>query len=1501
MKTKRLKLFLLSVFILVLFLPLKVLAEIPVGTLLYRTSPGGKIYGKDNFYDLSIIPWQIYPGHVGMYLGYVRVDRKDFQFIGEAVIEASEGRVQLITPENFVETSKGEKFLGAKLPKDYDKMSRLQIKRLIDIALNQIGETYDWTFKAQKGPSTEQWTCVGLVEKIYESYKEASMDKPLIYKPEDYGINITPDGFDDISIINQKGDTFSKTKEFSKIHKLNLADVQELAQVSELKELAQKILNLGAVGISSLGIFVRNHNRERYFFFPYTQFLQPTLKDVSVDVSKFETAYRHNLYALSPTEQRKQAISAFAVRIAEELGKYLVKKAILSVEPLRQVGFLTEIVRKIARGLDRLVRTSIGETGFSFEKLIFEDEVINSTLEKIGQETQQSQEFYDLYGKDALKQIPSLPAPGQGEDELDVLIREIEKRDERIKRLFGQVPVEPTKPSEVAEKPVEELGEVPQDKQLVDNQQLLTELSKDQTQVGEPSWGSGGSVGSPIGSNGNESEEDSKQIRDSIPPETTLVTADLKQITSSSTITFQFFSNEDNSSFECKLDSLSWGTCSSPKVYTDLSEGNHQFQVRAIDLAGNTDQTPASFFWRIDLSKPVINLISKPHSLTNQTSALFQFAANENVSFFCQIDKSDWQNCSSPQEYANLEEGGHAFYLLAKDEAGLETLISYTWFIDLTSPISFISTSGFFNNDSWPGKISGSVSGLENDLEKVEILVQRGLGTDYLGYVSSTLAWLPEPQWLTTDFNQKTGEWSFDLPLSLLTANESYSVSSRATDLATNSGPISTASFVFDNQPPNKPENLKIFRDETSLKMNLSWDEVADFSGVDFYEINWQVDGQENYVSSTQNYFELTGEHLKTYLFKIRAIDRAGNFGPWSEAVKHQVNLIRSGWLNGWNFRQPIIIKRNQDLNSNRAIVKIEMNYQNGMQENFSDLRFTDQDGVSLFNYHLGEREDGQFGRFFVKVPFSEGSSEKLIYSYWGNPSATNESNPYLTFDWYDDFTTKTNNKYEIISGDFEWDTPLGLLRSKSSNGNEPAIISLKDFTAKDFILEGRMASGYWEGASILKYRFQNDDNFWQLVIVNNEGQNKLGQIYLEKIIDGRGIKVKLVSDLDITPREQIDYQIKVFNQKHQIYFQGSKIKGSFEVEDSDLNQAGKIILAGPGGPDKFIVDHLVVRSFFDGQVDFNSAEFWQELVNEEIPDPDGWLGGWSYRKLLVIDNRENRNNLNSYQIKFVFQKEDEMKDNLGDIRFTDSDGLSILPYWFEGVDGNQVTVWIKVPEIPRRSLKAIYLYWGNPSAESLSSAKETLDWYDDFWVDSLSDYESLAGSWRVEDGFLENAGEDGEVLIGPKDFSMKNLVLETKIMSFCWGCYRRINYRQENNNLDYYSAIAKNNDGSVHPSLLILSRIINNGGFTEKYSFVEVPITGEFVEMELKVYQAEQEAYFKGSSFEKTLSTENYYLTEPGKIFIGGHAGWVPGWIKIDYLIIRKYTKPEPTTYFKE
>jgi parallel beta-helix repeat protein len=92
---------------------------------------------------------------------------------------------------------------------------------------------------------------------------------------------------------------------------------------------------------------------------------------------------------------------------------------------------------------------------------------------------------------------------------------------------------------------------------------------------------------------------------DLAPPQTT-ITDRPDDPTTSTSASFRFVGSDDTTppsalAFECRLEGQDddFVECSSPQSYVDLGPGPHTFEVRAIDVAGNVDPTPATYTWTV--------------------------------------------------------------------------------------------------------------------------------------------------------------------------------------------------------------------------------------------------------------------------------------------------------------------------------------------------------------------------------------------------------------------------------------------------------------------------------------------------------------------------------------------------------------------------------------------------------------------------------------------------------------------------------------------------------------------------------------------------------------------------------------------------------------------------------------------------------------------------------------------------------------------------------------
>ncbi len=168
---------------------------------------------------------------------------------------------------------------------------------------------------------------------------------------------------------------------------------------------------------------------------------------------------------------------------------------------------------------------------------------------------------------------------------------------------------------------------------------------------------------------------DTAPAADTTAPDTT-ITSGPTGTSNDSTPTFAFTATEANSVFECRVDSGTWANCTSPWTTSTLSDGAHSVAVRATDVAGNTDATPATRSFTVDTSTPAdttapdTTISSGPTGTTSATTASFAFTATETGSTFeCKLDAGAYAACTSPKDYTALSAGSHTFSVRATDAA----------------------------------------------------------------------------------------------------------------------------------------------------------------------------------------------------------------------------------------------------------------------------------------------------------------------------------------------------------------------------------------------------------------------------------------------------------------------------------------------------------------------------------------------------------------------------------------------------------------------------------------------------------------------------------------------------------------------------------------------------------------------------------------------------------------------------------------------------------------
>ena len=184
-------------------------------------------------------------------------------------------------------------------------------------------------------------------------------------------------------------------------------------------------------------------------------------------------------------------------------------------------------------------------------------------------------------------------------------------------------------------------------------------------------------------------------VVDTTPPETTIDSA--PSSTSSDAVATFTFSGSDNLSsftFECSVDEGSYAACTSPFSTATLTAGSHTFAVRAVDAAGRTDGSPATYSWVIDLTPPQTTL-TRTGPTPSSDVVSFDLSSDEAASFECNLDDAGWTACNTSYTTPYLADGTHVLLARATDTAGNvdPTPAREEWVVDTTPPETTIDSA----------------------------------------------------------------------------------------------------------------------------------------------------------------------------------------------------------------------------------------------------------------------------------------------------------------------------------------------------------------------------------------------------------------------------------------------------------------------------------------------------------------------------------------------------------------------------------------------------------------------------------------------------------------------------------------------------------------------------------------------------------------------------------------------------------------------------------------
>jgi len=137
------------------------------------------------------------------------------------------------------------------------------------------------------------------------------------------------------------------------------------------------------------------------------------------------------------------------------------------------------------------------------------------------------------------------------------------------------------------------------------------------------------------------------------------------------------------------------------------------------------------------------------------------------------------------------------------------------------------------------------------------------------------------------------------------------------------------------------------------------------------------------------------------------------------------------------------------------------------------------------------------------------------------------------------------------------------------------------------------------------------------------------------------------------------------------------------------------------------------------------------------------WYSGWNYRKSHVINSATGAGT--NYQVKITVHYSgtgdngenvycnSHCRPDFGDIRFTGSDGATLLDYWIESkTDSNNAVFWVEVGDSLESNNQTIYIYYGNSGVSTTSSGDNTFPFLDDFSSNDFSKWNIINNSANI-------------------------------------------------------------------------------------------------------------------------------------------------------------------------
>jgi len=599
-------------------------------------------------------------------------------------------------------------------------------------------------------------------------------------------------------------------------------------------------------------------------------------------------------------------------------------------------------------------------------------------------------------------------------------------------------------------------------------------------------------------------------------------------------------------------------------------------------------------------------------------------------------------------------------------------------------------------------------------------------------------------------------------------------------------------------------------------------------------------------------------------------------------------------WNTDWQYKREITIQENSGNNLTDYQVKIVLNSSNfdfsKANSDGSDIRFVDSDDTTPLSYWIEKWDSvNQEAIVWVKVPSIPANSTKTIYMYYGNPSATSESNGENVFIWYDDASTNKLSYY-TNEGGFYYDSTSKTYYHKSEDEWKAMYIS-------------SVPVGF-EVIGEIKGRFNYDcAKSFPSIFISIGGNRYYFGTWDTNILGGiQNIRLEILRQTD-TVLAYTDLGALSEYWGNFMRYGVRATPNGFTLIDYHTNTTISYSISLSGNAD-------IGFGIRKGRSSIYYTAEYRNLIIRKYIDPEpsisisseteigGWAyPNWQYRRQITIQENSG-NTLTDYQVKLVIDtatliSEGKMNSDCSDMRFADIFGNPI-PYWIEsGQNTSNTIVWIKVPNIPASGTARVYMYYGNPSASSESNGDATFEFFDDFEDGTID-----TNKWTVDGTTATEA--NGVLNIDGRE----TVVYSNELFTPPFVAFSKFTVVSVDGQMGF--SLVNNPSTTSTPRIYYLPTgyedwyIDNDGDGTYEVDAVDLftEANGDKHEVEIKVTSSEVKLRYVRNGVENSR-TDPYGFSSDLRVVLGGYKTGMTSRneeINFDFVYVRKYASSEPT-----